>query len=114
MKSALLMDNVEATRPPTLTCEPAPNRMPLGLRIKTWPLAVRLPSRVLALLPVMRLSAIAWALGWTNTSASLEAVESLVQSMARRWLAWLMVVVVPEVLTLPAPAVTAALAASAA
>ena len=63
MKSALLMLSVDATKPPTLTCEPAPNSTPFGFKIKTWPLAVRLPRKLLGLLPVMRLSAMAWALG---------------------------------------------------
>ena len=59
MKSALLMDSVDATRPPTLTLEPAPNSTPLGFRMKTWPLALKLPSKLLGLVPLMRLSAIA-------------------------------------------------------
>ena len=109
------MDSVDATRPPTLTLEPAPNSTPLGFKTKTWPLARKLPKKLLGLLPVMRFSAIAWALGWANTRASLAAVDSFVQSMAKRWLVWVIVVVVaPDVITLPAPAVTAALAASAA
>ncbi|MCY1167690.1 hypothetical protein D9M73_76600 [compost metagenome] len=114
MKSALLMLSVEATRPPTLTCEPAPNSTPLGFRIKTWPLAVRLPSSSLGLLPVMRLRAIAEALGWLKTSASFVRVDKLVQSIATRWLPWLIVVVLPTVARLAVPMDTLAFAASAA
>ena len=98
--------------PPTLTWLPAPNSTPLGFKIKTWPLALKLPKKLLGLLPVMRLSAIAWALGWLNISASLVAVESFVQSRARRWLVWLMVVVLPAVATVPAPPLSVASAAS--
>src|SRR6186713_870282 len=114
MKSWLLMESVEATKPPTLTWLPAPNSTPFGFRINTWPFAVRLPRNSLGLLPVMRFSAIADALGWLKTSASLAAVDRLVQSIATRWLLWLMVVVLPTVAIPAAPADTLALAASAA
>ena len=114
MKLVLSSRKVLATRLPTLTCAPAPNSTPLGLRMKTCPLAVKLPSRLLGLLPVMRFRAMAWALGWLKTRASLAVVESLSQSMARRWLVWVMVVVAPCVTTLPLPALTRALAALAA
>ena len=118
MKSALPMPSVEATSPPTLTWLVAPNNTPLGLRIKTWPLALRLPSSVLGLSPVMRFRAMAWVLGCLNTSASPALVDSLSQSIATRWLLWLMVVVRPAepvvVATLPMPALTEASAALAA
>ncbi|MCY1169229.1 hypothetical protein D9M73_92490 [compost metagenome] len=81
------MLSVEATRPPTFTCEPAPNSTPFGFRINTCPLAVRLPSSSLGLEPVMRFKAIAEALGWLKMSASFARVDKLVQSIATRWLA---------------------------
>ena len=114
MKSVGFMPSVLATMPATLTWLPAPNNMPFGFKMKTWPLAVRLPKNWLGLLPVMRFSAIAWALGWLNLSASPAAVDSYVQSSAMRWLVWLMVVVLPTVATVPVPPRSVASAALAA
>ncbi|MNY29499.1 hypothetical protein D3C86_1635450 [compost metagenome] len=57
------MPSVEATRPPTLTEAPLPNRMPLGLTRKTLPLADRLPRIADGSVPTTRLSATALELG---------------------------------------------------
>ena len=104
MKSALLMLKVEATRPPTSTCAEAPNSTPLGFRTKTCPLALRLPSIWLGFCPVTRLSAIDAALGWLKRTASLLPMLKFCQLMARFWLLWVMVVVVPAWTIAPVPA----------
>ena len=104
MKSASLRFRVEATRPPTLTSEPAPNNMPLELSMNTWPLALRLPRIWLAFWPSTRLSAIEVALGWLNRTVSLAAMPKLCQLIARFWLLWLTVVLTPVWEIAPTPA----------
>ena len=55
-KSASDRRKVEATRPATSTCDPAPNTMPLGLIRNTRPLDCRLPRMTDGSTPVTRLS----------------------------------------------------------
>ena len=97
-----------ATRPPTLTCAPAPNSTPLGFRINTWPLACRLPRIWLGSCPTTRFSATAAALGCTKFTVSLLAMLKLCQLIARFWLPWVMVVTAPLCAMLPLPTVTCA------
>ncbi len=104
MKSASLMFNVEAVKPPTLTCEPLPNSTPLGLRMNTCPFALRLPRIWLGSCPSTRFSAIAEAFGWIKFTASLAPMPKLCQLMARFWLLWVMVVLAPAWAMLPRPA----------
>ena len=105
-KLALSSRKVLATRPPTFTCEPAPNSTPLGFKINTWPLALMLPMMALVSAPVTRLSVMELALGWLKRTDSLLPTENLAQSMAALLLVWLMVVALPAWLMVALPAVT--------
>ncbi len=64
--SASLASLEVATSEPTFTCEPLPNRSPLPLMSTMRPLASSVPKICVALLPPIRLTAIAWAFGWTK------------------------------------------------
>jgi hypothetical protein len=77
MKSPSLMFKVDATNPPTLTEDPAPNRMPLGLTKNTWPLAERLPKMTEGSAPITRFNAIAAAVGMFSTVSPDEFTANL-------------------------------------
>ena len=83
-RSASAMSRVEATRPPTLTCEPTPKIRPWGLMRNTWPLAWRLPRMRLPLTSAMRLTAMAEALGWLKRTVSAAATSKVAQLSERR------------------------------
>ena len=57
------MSSVEATRPPTLTLAPLPNKMPLGLTRNTLPLALSEPRKLVGSEPSTRFKATALLLG---------------------------------------------------
>lgn len=103
MKSASLIPRVEATRPPTFTCALSPNRMPLGLTRKTWPLEVRLPKIAEASGPSTRLRATEFLPGWTKTTLSPWPMEKVCQLMATRGVVWLTVRVLPADWTVADP-----------
>ena len=71
----------DASRPAAFICALAPNTTPLMFSSHTWPLAVSLPSNVVAP-PEMRLSATAFEFGCAKLTTSVETVLKLVQSMA--------------------------------
>src|SRR3954470_13735249 len=98
MKSASLMDRVEATRPPTLTDAPLPNRMPFGLTRNTRPLADRLPKMADGSAPSTRFSATELLLGCLNCTDSPAAMPKLCQLMVVLELPWVIVVALPLVL----------------
>ena len=79
MKLASEMFSVEATKPPTLTDAPRPNRTPLGLTRKTLPLADRLPKMPEGSGPSTRLSATELLPGWAKRTASFGAIPKLCQ-----------------------------------
>ncbi len=89
-----------------MTCAPPPNSTPFGLRMKTVPLALRLPKMLVASWPVTRFSAIAPAPGWMKLTVSPAWMPKADQSMASREDVWVMVVVVPFCPMLPEPEVT--------
>ena len=105
-KLASFTSKVEATKPPTFTCEPCPKTMPFGLIKYTWPLAFSWPKICVALVSKMRLTAIAAAEGWTKLTIWLAAILKLFQFSDRFWLFCWIVVVVPVWAMLPDPAVT--------
>ena len=88
MKSASAMSAVVATRPPTLTCAPAPNSTPLGLTMKTRPLAVIDPSIREASVAPTRLSVTALASGCANVTLCPAPTSNPCQLMIARALAW--------------------------
>src|SRR5579859_7797098 len=77
MKSWSRMSVVLAISPPTLTWAPAPNITPLGLMIRIWPLADRLPLMKEVLFERTRFSVKDCALGWAKVSDWPEASEVL-------------------------------------
>ena len=103
MKSASLSCSVLATSPPTFTCEPAPNTMPLGLTRYTWPLALSWPKICVALWSLMRLSA--WLLlpGCTNWTVASRPMPKLLQFVTSLSDAWFTVSVLPDCWMLPVP-----------
>src|SRR6185295_6793294 len=68
MKSFVDIPIVVARKPPTSTCAPRPNKMPLGFVRNTWPLEDSRPKICEGLPPSTRLSATAFAEGWLNTT----------------------------------------------
>ncbi len=104
MKLASLMASVEATRPPTLTEAPLPNRMPLGLTRNTLPLDDRLPRMLDGLAPTTRFSATELLPGCTNCTDSPAWMPKLCQLMATLGVVWVMTMApgVPPMLALPA------------
>ena len=106
MKLASVMFRVEATRPPTFTCELAPNRMPFGLTRKTLPLAFRLPRMLEGSDPVTRFSATELLFGWAKRTVSPWAMLKLCQFSTAFWLDWVTVSALPPLETLAAPAAT--------
>ena len=72
MKSLLLRSRVEATKPPTFTCAPRPNRMPLGLIRYTCPLAVMRPKMADGSLPTTRLMEVLVAEGGRAVTRALK------------------------------------------
>jgi len=87
-KSASVMLRVDATKPPTLTDAPWPNKMPFGFTRNTWPLAVRLPRMRDGSAPTTRFSATDWLLGCTKRTASPAAMLKLCQLRVACWLDW--------------------------
>ncbi len=106
MKSASLMLSVEATSPPTLTCEPAPNSTPFGLTRKTLPFAFRLPRICEASGPVTRLSATEFRSGWTKVTVLPAAISKLCQLSAADLLVCVTVSAFAPVAIVAAPTVT--------
>src|SRR3954470_9022147 len=106
MKSASLIDSVEATRPPTFTDAPLPNRMPLGLTRNTRPLAERLPKIADGSAPSTRLSATELLVGCLNCTDSPAAMPKPCQLMVVFALPCVMVVVLPLVVMVAVPAAT--------
>src|SRR5215831_10915053 len=106
MKSSLLRLSVDATRPATSTWAPLPNRTPLGLRMKTCPLAVSDPKISVGFCPSTRLRAMLEAEGCAKRTDSSELIPKVCQLMAARSVPWVISVLVPERLTLACPATT--------
>src|SRR5450830_1517311 len=106
MKSPSAMFRVEATRPPTFTDEPLPNRMPFGFTRNTLPLAVKLPRMLDGSAPSTRFRVTELLLGCTKRTASPEATLKLCQLMTAFCVDWLMVVLPAAVLMLAPPAAT--------
>src|SRR5450830_1157622 len=106
MKSLSAMFKVEATKPPTLTEAPLPNKMPFGFTRNTLPLAVKLPRMLDGSAPSTRLRTTELLLGCTKRTASPDAMLKLCQLMAAFCVDWLMVVLPATVLMLAPPAAT--------
>src|SRR5437870_5330457 len=106
MKSASEMFKVDATRPPTLTELPAPNRMPLGFTRKIFPLEDRLPKMAEGSAPTTRLSATELAPGCAKRTLSPAAMPKLCQLSTRLLLVCVIVVFEPLPLIEPAPPAT--------
>jgi len=72
---------VDATRAPTLTCEPAPNRIPFGFSTSTVPGALIAPRIWLgdALGSLTRLSTVQLLPPWLNRRVVLTPILKLVQ-----------------------------------
>ena len=93
-------------KPPTLTCAPALTSTPLGLRMKTLPLACSWPRISVATPPLITLSATALAEGCTNFRVSPAATPRVCQSMRTPWLVWVTVLVAPLVASVALPSTT--------
>ena len=106
MKSASVIASVEATNPPTFTCEVGEKRTPLGLRRKTRPLAVREPWMTEGSAPTTRLSRTERAEGCSKWTVWPAPTEKLSQLIAARSVVWRTVMTWPTVATAAAPAVT--------
>src|SRR5450830_1858489 len=106
MKSLSAMFKVEATKPPTLTEAPLPNKMPFGFTRNTLPLAVKLPRMLDGSAPSTRLRTTELLLGCTKRTASPDAMLKLCQLMTAFCVDWLMVVLPATVLMLAPPAAT--------
>ena len=76
MKSSSAMFSVDATRPPTLTLDPAPNSTPLGLTMNTLPFALSVPRIAEGSDPVTRFSATDCASGWVNVTLPFAPIEN--------------------------------------
>ena len=115
MKSASVMFRLEATRPPTLTDAPLPNRMPFGLTRNTLPLAIKVPRMLDGSDPSTRFSATELLFGWTKRTDSPAATLKLCQLIAALWVDWLMTRLpgTPPMVALPAATTPFAGAASA-
>src|SRR5262245_20295385 len=81
MKSLLEISRVEATRPPTFTCDPLPNRTPAELTMNTCPLAFSAPLITLVSFPMTRFSVTDDTLGWLKLTVSLAPTEKPCQLM---------------------------------
>ena len=103
---ASLRSSVAATRPPTLTSAPGPNRMPFGLIRKTWPLAFRCPRICVPLVSKMRLTAIALDDGCTKSTVCCGAMLKVAQLSDSVGLSCVMVVTAPDCAMRPLPAIT--------
>src|SRR5580704_815575 len=101
-----LTSSVEATKPPTFTCEPLPKRIPFGLIKYTCPLASKCPRISLPLAPEIRFTATAIAEGCTKSTVACEPRLKLSQSIATSALDWRMSVVLPTWLMLALPETT--------
>ena len=106
MKSASVMSSVDASRPPTLTCDPGANSTPFGLIRNTWPLEVRLPKIADASIPSTRFRATERLFGWTKTTLPPWPMEKVCQLIATFWVDWLIVIVPGLVAIVAPPAVT--------
>ena len=80
-KAASDRSSVEATRPPTFTCEPRPKTMPRGLSRKTWPLDAMRPRISDGSPPTTRLSSTELTPGCSMRSDSWAPMEKLCQLM---------------------------------
>ena len=81
--------------------------MPLGLLNTIWPLAERLPSTTVRLVPKTLLSADEEESGWTKITDSLLPILKLSQLMMILLVVWVTVNEGPEVSIVPAPEVMA-------
>src|ERR1700730_9925360 len=81
MKSELEMSSVEATKPPTLTCEPLLKRTPAELTMNTCPLALSVPEMTLVSLPMTRLRVTDELPGWLKLTVSFAPIENPCQLM---------------------------------
>ena len=106
MKSASVIERVDATRPPTSTCAVGANRIPLGLSRKTRPLAVSAPRMTEGSAPTTRLRRMAWADGCTMLTAWPAPTEKPSQLIAALSVVWRMVIAWPTVAIAAPPAVT--------
>ena len=113
MKSLSVMLRVLATRPPTLTDEPWPNRMPYGLTRNTLPFADRFPKILDGSEPSTRLSATELLPGCTKVTASDLPILKVCQLIATFGVDWVMVVADVRLLMAALPAVTTPPAGSA-
>jgi len=83
------MLRVDATMPPTSTCEPRPNSTPFGLTRNSCPFDDKRPKISEALLPSTRLSAIDEAFGCWNTTEFPAPMEKVCQLRIAFWEVWL-------------------------
>ena len=77
---------VVATIPPTSTCAVFPKMMPLGLLMKTCPVALMRPSIWLAFMSMTRLSVTELGEGWLKLILALEPTLNVFHSIMPRWL----------------------------
>jgi hypothetical protein len=95
-----------AMKPAVLTCAPLRKVIPSWFSRITWPLALICPAICDGLGPVTRFSATAAAFGcWKSTDCRAPTLK-LCQSIAARWLDWVMVVALAERAMLAAPPTT--------
>ncbi len=106
LKSASLSPSVEATRPPTLTDAPLPNRMPFGLTRNTFPFAVKVPRMLDGSAPSTRLSATELLFGCKKLTASPLPILKLSQLSETFWLVCLMFMLEAPLVIVASPEVT--------
>ena len=106
MKSAVPMVCVVATRPPTLTDEVGLKYTPFGLLRNTWPLAVMRPKIWLAWLSCTRFSVTEPLFGCWKLTWACDPTLKVCQSIAPRWVAWLIVIWLPPWVIVAAPPTT--------
>ncbi len=106
MKLVLLIPGALTISPAVSTWAPLWNITPDGFVMTICPLAEMRPAMLEGSGPVTRFSVTALLLGWMNWTAWSRPTSKLRQSMAARWLAWLMVVLVLFWPMLAAPATT--------
>ena len=106
IKLASLMLIVDATRPPTLTDEPLPNKMPLGFSRNTVPLEVRLPIITDGSAPNTRFNATELLPGCTNCTEWSAPMLKLCQLITAFELDCVMVVLLPACTMFALPAAT--------
>ena len=102
----MLLPVVVASKPFTSTCDPAPNKTPLGLSMTIFPLASRWPKIWLGLALLIRLSTTAEDDGWINCVVSPFAMVKLLQSITALFVDWAISTVLPEVVIVADPAET--------